>query len=172
LYLAAAIWPAVLALAGLILSTGAFGTVASGMVRWLGWILVGVTVPTIVSLTLKAQRPLLAVSRTHLFIYVRSDAPVRVPLDAVEGFLLGQGPVFHRGNRRTTREVRTVVIRLAERNSEWAQLDVRPELASWCGHYVTIRGMWCEPLSIDLVNSLNQRLAESHRRLRHAQAQR
>ncbi len=31
---------------------------------------------------------------------------------------------------------------------------------AWCSGYITIRGTWCEPLNVPLVNRLNQRLAD------------
>jgi hypothetical protein len=53
-----------------------------------------------------------------------------------------------------------LVIRIAESAADWQHVEVKPQLGSWCGGYVTVRGTWCEPLSISLVNRLNQRLAE------------
>jgi hypothetical protein len=37
-------------------------------------------------------------------------------------------------------------------------------LGKWCGSYITIRGTWCERLSVELVQRLNVRLAEMHAR--------
>jgi hypothetical protein len=112
----------------------------------------------------------LAVERGELLVFLRSDGPIRVPLSIVEGFLIGQGPSFLPGKRLEQLEASTVVIRLAERATEWAKVDVEPRLGYWCGHYITIRGAWCEPLSVDLVNRLNARLAEVQAGLRAKQA--
>jgi hypothetical protein len=38
-------------------------------------------------------------------------------------------------------------------------------MGSWCNHYVTIRGTWCEPLSVELAARLNARLASVQQQL-------
>ena len=43
---------------------------------------------------------------------------------------------------------------------EWRRSETKPSLGHWCDGYITIRGTWCEPLSIELVNRLNTRLFE------------
>jgi hypothetical protein len=98
-----------------------------------------------------------------LLVFLRSGGPIRVPLEIVEGFLLGQAPGLLPGKRHLDAPTSSVVIRLAERAEEWAMIEVKPALGSWCGHYVTLRGTWCEPLSVDLVNRLNARLDEVKR---------
>ena len=57
-------------------------------------------------------------------------------------------------------EAAAIVIRIADAAPESRHQDVKPQLGKWCEGYVTIRGTWCEPLSIDLTNRLNHRLAE------------
>ena len=91
---------------------------------------------------------------------LRNGSPIRVPLDVVEAFLMGQGSAMMSGRHRT-REATTVVVRLAEVASDWARVDVHPRLASWCDGYITIRGTWCEPLDVGVVNRLNQQLADA-----------
>lgn len=117
-------------------------------------------------------RPRLAYDRGHLLLNLRSGGPIRVPIDVVEGFLLGQGPSYLPGKEAHKLETSTLVIRLAERATEWEYVEVKPALASWCHHYVTIRGTWCEPLNVDLVNRLNARLAVVSREHRAAQVAR
>jgi len=58
---------------------------------------------------------------------------------------------------------KTVVMRLAESAHQWQYVDVNPKLGSWCDGYVTLRGTWCEPLSLEVVIRLNRRLADAHR---------
>ena len=48
----------------------------------------------------------------------------------------------------------------SDRAEAWHRQEVKPGLGKWCEGYITIRGTWCEPLSVGLVNRLNQRLAE------------
>jgi hypothetical protein len=107
--------------------------------------------------------PRVAYANGQLLIYVRLGLPARIPIDAVEGFLLGQGATFLPGARRARSQTSTVVIRLAERFPELANGEFHPALGTWCGGYITIRGTWCEPLDLALVQSLNAKLAEAQR---------
>lgn len=108
----------------------------------------------------------------HLLLRLGGRAAQRVPIELVEGFLLGQGPSHLPGRRGERLETTTLVLRIAERAAEWEHVEVDPRLASWCGHYVTIRGTWCEPLGVELVNRLNARLHAAHQRQRGLQVAR
>jgi hypothetical protein len=83
-----------------------------------------------------------------------------VPIDVVECFWLGQAPGLLPLERHKHVETAAVVIRIAERASQWHHQEVKPQLGAWCDGYITIRGTWCEPLGVPLINRLNQRLAE------------
>jgi hypothetical protein len=163
LYWAASVVPLLLVWAGVALGCGLFGLVEQAWLQNMGWLTALGFAAVLGFLTLAARRPRLARKGQELLVFLRRGRPVRVPLAVVEGFLLGHGPSFLPGRRHVNSEARTVVIRLAERAPEWAQIEVAPELGSWCGHYVTIRGTWSEPLSVALVNRLNERLADSKR---------
>ena len=158
--------------AGAVVGTGLFGWLESGLARLAGWLLASASLLTLIHLAKQAWRPRLACQDGELLLYLRPGAPIRVPLAIVEGFLMGQGPSFLPGKRLARMEATTLVIRLAERADQWAKVDVEPKLASWCGHYVTIRGAWCEPLSVDLASRLNARLAEVQADLRAKQVAR
>ncbi len=106
------------------------------------------------------RRPCLAYENKTLLLWLGSLRPIRVPINVVEGFLLGQGPSYLPGKRAARLDTTTLVVRLAEKFPEWERQPTNRRLASWCGHYVTIRGTWCEPLSLELVNRLNRRLYE------------
>lgn len=108
------------------------------------------------------RTPRLAYRDRELLLWMRPGKPIRLPIDVVEGFLLGQAPSLLPGGRKAS-ETAALVIRIAESAHQWQQQEVTPELGKWCEGYVTIRGTWCEPLSIELVNRLNQRLAEVSR---------
>jgi hypothetical protein len=90
-----------------------------------------------------------------LEFFLRLDGPVRVPIEHVEAFLLGQGPAWLPGKRMERAATITLVVKLSERVKEWEHVAVFPAWGSWCDHYVTIRGTWCEPLSLEVVNRLN-----------------
>jgi hypothetical protein len=119
--------------------------VAAGLLLLLGWQIV---------------RPRVGRKGNFLLLYLRPGAPIHVPLEFVEGFLLGQGPSFIRADQPDATVASTILLRLADRAVDYAQRDVHTALGSWCNHYVTIRGAWCEPLSLAVVNRLNARLAE------------
>jgi len=118
----------------------------------------------------QAVRPRLAYADGKLLIYLRATAPVRVPLEVVECFLLGQGATLLEDHHLPSRTV-TLVIRLAEKRTEWSHIEVHRLLGAWCGSQITIRGTWCEPLSISVVNRLNEQLAVAQQSLSTAQTQ-
>jgi hypothetical protein len=108
-------------------------------------------------------QPRLAYDQRHLLVFLQAGPPHRVPIEVVEGFLLGQGPTMLPGRRYHAAEAATVVIRLADAATDWADRETKPALGRWCGGYITLRGTWCEPLSVDLVQRLNRRLSEVSR---------
>lgn len=112
------------------------------------------------------SRPRVAYHLAHVEFNLRAGKPLAVPLEFVEAFFLGQGeavvPVKHHSNMETV----TLVARLSRRAEEWSHIEVTPSLGRWCDGYVTIRGMWCEPLTVELVARLNRRLYEVNRELR------
>lgn len=154
-----------LILPGLLLSIGVVLAVVSDAV-WLrvaggAMALVGLLGVAIVLRQL--WQPRLAYDQRHLLVYLNAGPAYRVPIEVVEGFLLGQGPTMLPGKRYDHTEAATVVIRLADSAPDWADRATKPALGRWCGGYITLRGTWCEPLSVDLVQRLNYRLAEVNR---------
>jgi hypothetical protein len=107
-------------------------------------------------------RPRLRQQGNRLRFQVRWLAAEDVPLEAVEGFLLGTGelPVSVGGKPV---EAATLVVKLADAELELADRPTNRMLAQWCDHYVRVRGVFCEPLSLRLVEGLNARLAEVRR---------
>lgn len=95
-----------------------------------------------------------------LVLHIRPPRPIVVPIELIEAFLIGKGPTFLSGKDDYKTEASTLILRIAERSEEFRKVDTDVRLAAWCGHYVTFRGTWTEPLSVDLVNRLNQRLHE------------
>ena len=129
-------------------------------IRVTGLVLAVLSAAQIVQLLRQMRRPRMAYRAGELLLWLRGAAPIHVPIEVVECFWLGQAPSLLPGKRHEHTEAAAIVIRLAERAAEWRHQDVRPQLGAWCEGYVTIRGTWCEPLSIDVVNRLNRRLAE------------
>jgi hypothetical protein len=65
------------------------------------------------------------------------------------------------GEHNAKTETSTVVVRLAERATDWSHGDAHPLLAAWCDGYITLRGTWCEPLDLKVVDRLNRLLYEA-----------
>lgn len=152
--------PTVVGLLGLLLLVGVPGREPAAWMRVTGAVLLAMVCVTILALVGYMRKPRLAYCDHHLLVWLRSGPPIRLPIDVVECFWLGQAPSLLPGKRHARTEASAVVIRIADRAAEWRQQDVKPQLGKWCEGYVTIRGTWCEPLSVELVNRLNRRLAE------------
>lgn len=102
--------------------------------------------------------PRIAYDDGRVKFFVRFGPPVEVPVENVEAFLIGRGPIFFTDDRRETKETTTLLVRIAERAHDYHNVTTAPLLAAWCGNQATIRGTWTEPLGLELVNRLNQRL--------------
>jgi hypothetical protein len=133
---------------------------AMSAVRPLGVLMLVGGALLIAALAIQLRRPRLAYRDGKLLVWLRGNAPIQVPIEHVEGFLLGQAPSLLPGKRHKHVDAASLVIRIADSATEWRHRDVKPQFGSWCEGYVTIRGTWCEPLDLPLVNRLNERLAE------------
>ncbi len=146
---------------GLALALGWLGTTVAWVIAF-GWVLAAIGGLGMVSLVWELLKPRLAVDDDFLWVYA-ARSPVAVPLDIVECFLLGQGPAHLPGQRFRMAESTNLIIRLAEKAEDWQRRDVDHKLANWCGGYITLRGTWCEPLTVELVQRLNRYLTQAHR---------
>jgi hypothetical protein len=115
--------------------------------------------------------PRLAYERGELLVYLDLSQPVRLPIEIVEVFFLGQGPSELPKLAGREPETQNVIVRLAESATEWKQRDVRPGIGHWCEGYITLRGSWCEPITRDVMQQLNRRLAEVQRERKAAAAE-
>lgn len=105
------------------------------------------------------RKPRIAYLNGQVLFYVRRGAPIAVPVEIVEGFLIGQGPAELPIMSQQPKSL-NLVARLSQRHTEWAEQRVKAAIAKWCGGYVTLRGAWCEPLDNEVVRRLNRRLKE------------
>lgn len=115
-------------------------------------------------------RPRLSRDGDHLLVNLRPGRPIRLPLEVVECCFLGQRPAQITGAGYEGTKMAAVVLRLAESASEWSSVRVEPALGQWQDSYVTLYGTWCEPLNLDRVNQINDRLRRAHESLRTADA--
>lgn len=109
------------------------------------------------------RRPRLAYANGQLLVNLRPGSYIRVPIELIECFLMGQGPSFLPGQRYAETATSTVVVRLRPQAEEWSHVDVDPRYGSWCDSHIIIRGTWCEPINVPLVQRLNDRLVEVQR---------
>jgi hypothetical protein len=144
---------------------------SSGVMRALSGGAAGISLVALVAIGVRSRQPRLTYCDGGLEVHLTGGRPVRVPIDVVECFFLGQGPSWLPRMLFGSRlETATLIVRLAESAVEWRHReDIHPRLGHWCEGYITIRGTCCEPLSGELVASLNRRLVEVHRLARHSQ---
>ena len=127
-----------------------------------------VSIATLVWTAWRSRTPRLAYENGLLEVYLTRQ-PLRVPIEIVECFFLGQGPsllpAIQSRDARRSPETATLIVRLAESEHDWKHRDVQFRLGQWCEGYITIRGTFCEPLNPELAGRLNRRLVEVHRQL-------
>jgi hypothetical protein len=150
--------PGAIGIIGLAMALGPWD--AASWVRVVGWILVALGGLVAVMLVWQGRQPRLAYEDGLLLLNLRSGAPIRLPIELVQCAFLGAGSTQLPG--LGGREIRTanLVMRLEEKASDWAEVSVKSALGRWSEGYITIHGAWCEPLTLDLVQHLNQRLHE------------
>jgi hypothetical protein len=126
---------------------------------WLGGglMLVGATLAGAVIAQLR--RPRIAYLDGTVEFYLRSATPLGVPVELVEAFFLGQGPLMLPAAPQRDATV-NLVARISQRDPSYAEREVKQALGAWSESYVTIRGTWCEPLNGELIRRLNHRLRE------------
>ena len=114
-----------------------------------------------------ARRPRLGYYGGELLVYLRAGKPIHIPIDVVEVFFLGQGPVTGKDPRNRSEYegivAANVVVRLSEAATEWHRRDVNVALGVWQDGYITLRGLWCERLNGEVLQRMNRRLVEIKR---------
>lgn len=152
-----------LAPAGLIAAFGALVLQISeaSLLRGLGWALVMLGALLTVGLLMQLRRPRVAFRDGQVLFFLRARTPVETPVEAVEAFFVGQGPADLPGSSRQNEKSMNLVARISGRFPQWASVDVKPALGKWQEGYATIRGAWCEPITQELVRSINRRLREA-----------
>jgi hypothetical protein len=155
--------PAVILAVGAVLLVGLPGREPAVWMRAVGAVAVVLGLGLLGALVVQLRRPRLALRDGCLLVALRPGDPIRVPIECVECFLLGHAPSLLPGKGKEHVDATSLTVRIAESAKEWQSHDVKPQLGAWCGGYITIRGTWCEPLNIKLVNRLNERLAKVSR---------
>lgn len=141
------------------------------MSRWLGVALGGMALAAgtlAAAILLQLRVPRLAYAQDDLLVYTGEHRPVRLPIDIVECFFLGQAPTELGHSSLEEAESRNLVVRLAERASDWHHREIKRSIGHWCDGYITISGIWCEPIDAEMLQELNHRLVEVKRAARNA----
>ena len=126
---------------------------------WVGLGMMSVGITLAAGLIGQMRRPRIAYCDGQVLFDLRSSSPIAVPVEHVEAFFLGQGPLALPGAAQEGATM-NLVARISQRAPEWSHQEVKPALGRWCDGYVTIRGTWCEPLHGELIRRLNHRLRE------------
>lgn len=126
--------------------------------RAAGWMTLAACVLLLGFLLRQMSEPRLAYEPGHMLVYLRLGSPIRVPIDAVECFFLGSGPLKLSDHVNASHRTVSLIVRMAEKATDWADRPVKPALGRWAEGYIMIHGAWCEPLSLDVVSRLNVRL--------------
>ncbi len=151
--------PAVLAVLGVWLLVR-METAESSWLGWLGAALLVVGSGLVLAIVLQMRQPRIAYQDGEVLFNLRSGPPIAVPVELVEAFFVGQGPLMLPGAQRRADATVNLVARISQRDPTYAEREVKPALGRWSESYVTIRGTWCEPLDGQLVQRLNRRLRE------------
>ncbi len=97
----------------------------------------------------------------EVVMYLPGPKPYAVPLEFVECFFLGTGITQIPGQPSRDVQTKNIVVRLAERAEEWHRRDLTLSIGKWCEGYVTIRGLFCEPIDIEVVKRMNTMLHQA-----------
>ena len=73
--------------------------------------------------------------------------PFRVPVEIVECFFLGAGVGQLPGAAGKEIPLRNLVMRLAEKATDYHHREVKAAFGRWDDGYVIFHGAWCEPLT-------------------------
>ena len=136
-------------------------------------ILAGFSLVVISSLVYWIFRPLLAYKDGNLLIYLNPPHVIKVPIELVEVFFAGQSEIFMPSPKtpkpdEVPSESRNIVVRLAERATDYHERKVKPIFGQWEDGYIVIRGTWIEPINKETFRFLNRSLVTAHRSLKEA----
>lgn len=160
--------------AGLALSTivvataAAVGLVAVGLGS-AAWLVAGIAAAVLVAAAVVARAaaaPRLACVADRLEIRLAPGRVERVPLEAVECVFRGSELLPEPGGDEASPRLRvgTLVVRFAERETDWKARPAFRPWGTWSDGHVVIDGRWCEPLSRETVQRIAADLLAAKRK--------
>lgn len=109
-----------------------------------------------------AAQPRLARRGDRLVARLAPFTVHEVPLEVVECVFHGSQPLDAASDTPPLR-VGTIVVRLAERATEWRERRSFAAWGSWVDGHIVCDGRWCEPLSVDRARAISASLLEAKR---------
>lgn len=109
-----------------------------------------------------AAQPRLARRGDRLLARLAPFTVHEVPLEIVECVFHGSQPLEAAAGLPPLR-VGTIVVRLAERATDWRQRPTFSPWGTWIDGHIVCDGRWCEPLSVDRARALSASLLEAKR---------
>lgn len=127
-----------------------------GVAAWLVGAVAVVAVAAAALLARAAAMPRLSRIGDHLEIRLAPGPVERVPLAVVECLFRGSEPLPDPGDDEAGARFRvgTLVVRFAERATEWTQRPTFRPWGTWNDGHAVIDGRWCEPLSRETVERI------------------
>ncbi len=132
----------------------------TALLEWIGAGCLGVALMLLLGLLRQIFQPRIAFRDGSVLFFLSAGGPIVVPLHVVEAFFQGEGPAHLPGASQQQTKSVNLIARLAQRETDWQQRDVKSALGNWAEGYVTVRGTWCEPITGDVIRRLNRRLSE------------
>ena len=109
-----------------------------------------------------AGQPRLARRGDRLVARLAPFSVHEVPLEIVECVFHGSQPLDAPAGLPPLR-VGTIVVRLAERATEWRQRPTFSPWGTWTDGHIVCDGRWCEPLSVERARAISASLLEAKR---------
>ena len=109
-----------------------------------------------------AAQPRLAQRGDRLVARLAPFSVQEVPLEVVECVFHGSQPLDAPAGLPPLR-VGTIVVRLAERATDWRQRPTFSPWGTWTDGHIVCDGRWCEPLSVERARAISASLLEAKR---------
>jgi hypothetical protein len=155
------------AITAVVAAAAAAGFSAAG-IGWAAWLVGGGAAAVLVAAAVVARAaaaPRLARDGDRLELRLAPGRVERVPLEVVECVFRGSELLPEPGNDEASPRLRvnTLVVRFAERATEWKTRPVFRPWGTWDDGHAVIDGRWCEPLSRETVQRIAADLLEARR---------
>ena len=148
-----------LAVITIVVAAAASLGLATAGLAWAAWLVASIAAAVLAAAAVVARAaaaPRLACTGDRLEVRLAPGRVERVPLEAVECVFRGSELLPEpEGDEASPRlRVGTLVVRFAERASEWKARPAFRPWGTWDDGHAVIDGRWCEPLSREIVQRI------------------